>query len=258
MQCISCGKDIPVVAKTCPYCHRDTKGASEVHGATYGLALLGGIVGYLFNDWIGALVGAVLIGGIGGAAVYLRAQSRYGDHAAKVAVVGDRPRRATDGEEREQVSSKAASKGVARAHIEPRGGKATSRTTAPAAGGQQLLVGFAALTVCAAAVYFLWPGSATKDAELQYTWEVQPGTIIVAADMTLTNRSKKTIDQVLTKCSVVAGGKSYDDHLEGGVLNGPLSPGATRTWRSLTLGSSPTFSDNVTGVRCRVSKVRYV
>lgn len=248
MNCISCGKDIPVVAKVCPYCHLDTKETSEVHGATYGLALLGGIVGYPFSDWIRAFIGAVLIGGIGGAVVYLRAQSRYGSQPAKVAVVSDRPRRAADAGERGQASSTAASEGASRPSFKrTRGRESISRPTAPTVGGSQLFVGSTALTVCAAVAYFLWPGSATKDADLQYTWEMQPGTIIVAADMTLANRSRKTIDQVLTECSVVAGGKSCDDYLEGGVLNGPLSPGATRTWQSLKLGTSPTFSDNVTG-----------
>ena len=97
--------------------------------------------------------------------------------------------------------------------------------------------------------------SNSDDARLTYTWSLERFSITVAANMTVTNVSRKAFDQVLTKCSVVAGGKTFSDHLEGGVLNGILQPGETRTWRSVTLGSSPTDTDNVTAVTCRVSKV---
>lgn len=87
MQCISCGKDIPSIAKVCPYCHRDTKESSEAHGIMCVLSLLGGIVGYFFNGWGGAIIGAALIGGIGGVIVYLRIQSRFSSQPAKVELV---------------------------------------------------------------------------------------------------------------------------------------------------------------------------
>lgn len=67
MQCISCGKDISAAAKVCPYCHRDTKESSQANGVMYSMVLLGGLAGYAFYDGVGAFIGAILVGGIGGA-----------------------------------------------------------------------------------------------------------------------------------------------------------------------------------------------
>ena len=89
MQCISCGKNISAIAKVCPYCHRDTKESSNANASMFAFAIVGGILGYLFNGWLGAFIGGVVIGGIGGGIALVRAQSRFGSQAAKVEVVPD-------------------------------------------------------------------------------------------------------------------------------------------------------------------------
>lgn len=108
MNCISCGKDIPVTAKICPFCHRDTKESSDVHGGMIMLGLVGAGIGYLFNGIIGAFIGSVLLGGVGGAILYIRAQARAGDKPAKVEVVGRADRSARAGARPEEQSRAAA------------------------------------------------------------------------------------------------------------------------------------------------------
>lgn len=87
MWCVSCGKEIPITAKVCPYCHRDTKASSEAQGAMYALAIVGAIVGYFINGWLGAFIGGVIVGGIGGGIVFVKAQSKAGNDPARVKVV---------------------------------------------------------------------------------------------------------------------------------------------------------------------------
>lgn len=97
----------------------------------------------------------------------------------------------------------------------------------------------------------------SKDVKFDYRWETLHGSITILADLTLTNLSQKVIGQVLTKCSVSAGGKDYKDRLEGGVMNGPIKPGESRTWHQVTLGTSPSYKDDVTAIDCRVTKVSF-
>ncbi|MBN2685966.1 MAG: SHOCT domain-containing protein [Pontiellaceae bacterium] len=87
MQCVSCGKNIPITAKVCPYCHRDTKASSDTHGAMCALAIVGAIVGYFIYGWLGAFIGGVIVGGIGGGIVFVKAQSKAGNDPARVKVV---------------------------------------------------------------------------------------------------------------------------------------------------------------------------
>lgn len=115
----------------------------------------------------------------------------------------------------------------------------------------------AMIAVGAAFVVWLFqPADLSKHATLEYTWLVQRGTVIVAADMTLTNRSDKPINQALTVCTIKARNGASTD-AEGGVLNGRLLPGETRTWHLVTIGSAPSSNDDVTAVHCSLRKLRF-
>lgn len=86
MRCISCGKEISINAKICPFCQRDTTASSQVQGEIILLALVGGGLGYLVNGFLGAFIGAVLVGGIGGAIRFLNAQKKYGSQPSTVQI----------------------------------------------------------------------------------------------------------------------------------------------------------------------------
>ena len=84
MKCISCGKKIAFTAKICPYCQRDATASTNVHSGTILLALVGAGAGYLVNDFVGAMIGGALIGGLGGGQLFVRAQKKYGDQPSTV------------------------------------------------------------------------------------------------------------------------------------------------------------------------------
>lgn len=86
MKCISCVKEIPINAKICPYCQRDTTASSQVQGGITFLALLGGGAGYLVNGYLGAFIGAIVLGGIGGAILFSKAQKKLGAQPATVQI----------------------------------------------------------------------------------------------------------------------------------------------------------------------------
>lgn len=89
MQCISCGKGISINAKICPYCHRDTTASVEVMGGSFVLGFIGMGVGYLINDFMGSLIGAVLLGGIGGAILFFKAQAKFGNQPSTVQIASE-------------------------------------------------------------------------------------------------------------------------------------------------------------------------
>lgn len=106
-----------------------------------------------------------------------------------------------------------------------------------------------------ALVWWLWP--AGEKVLLQTDWRPVPNTVTVEAVMTATNVSNKRVNQVLTICTITAGGKVYKDRWEGGVLNGGIEPRDSRTFVIRNLGMSPTGTDNVSDVQCRVRKVMF-
>lgn len=87
MICVSCGKEISAIAKVCPYCHRDTTASSEAYGKALLFFILGAVIGYVFYGVTGALLGAFLLGVVGGVRALSAAQSKAGKQAAKVTVV---------------------------------------------------------------------------------------------------------------------------------------------------------------------------
>jgi hypothetical protein len=64
MLCSNCGKTIPFLGNTCPYCHYDKSGDQQVHALgvvfVYPAFFLGAIIGGILSGFGGAVIGAVL------------------------------------------------------------------------------------------------------------------------------------------------------------------------------------------------------